>query len=1015
MQNAGLVACVLMMVAVVAFAAPVKQERTLVTDEQIEAWRNDEGIRNLVMNGDACGFTAAGGHRPAKIWVEKDDQWLWDLLLPSKIRRGTCVGFDDFASEKTGCPEHGADIYKVHSFYPWIVDAENLPGKLKCPIDGKTYPSNDFMAGDMTSGDFPDDGSGFVKDGRTYHFIGLYSHYAYNTAVVPGIRSLSRAYTVTGDRRYAHKAAVLLLKVATEYPNSTDRKDWSYHVPYGKNSGMITDVVWEADTLTAFAYAYDEIFDTLDDDAELLAFAKERVPGVETSADLREYIEEHIFRPGMQALIDQAIRPNAGWGPAAMGRLALLMNDYSDRHPNTADAMEWLYYSEDGKMRYVNNQFYKDGTSYESTSYNTARAGFIEAGKLVARIKALAPTPYDEARYPDILHGEKLGNYASSRERIYAIGRNMICVGDVGSPTAVPQAMGRRKYAPMPSDLMDGYGLGILRDKADEFNAILFYGGLRGHAHYDPLMIGLYAYGMDMLPNIGYPQSWGTARAWEWALSTHQTVTVDRDNAPCSTIIGSMDIWDAGENVQVMEASKRPYRKDEPRGENAPDVTDYRRMVAAVQVGDGSEGYVVDIFRVTGGKDHLLTWRGPYTEEPLDIEGLELTAQAGGTMAGPDVEYGEKYEGADGQEKWDPFCHLVNVAKGDVEGSAAITWHPKTPLPGTLRLNFVPQGELEIIRADGGAPVSPDKNILNWAFAHREGEDGLQSQFVTIVEPYGEERIVREIRNLKIESADAGEYAPIAVEVQVDGGRDIILATAEEESSVSVEGFRLVGRFGLIRERGGRVVEVHLAEGTLLEAGESRIELPEKTYGRIVDVNRETNEIVVEGGLQGELVGRRLEIDNHGERMSSYTIVESAPAGNGRTRLVLDANGILGEGCAIGFEDGFIRNAENVNMPFAGLVVREDGRLDYSDCFHYGAHLEVGDPHNALKVRGIEGFPYQAWGNLHEAGINHVRLVENTPADELERYFAANADFVVYEYGIGDEVSVGHSAHLKVE
>ena len=41
------------------------------------------------------------------------------------------------------------------------------------------------------------------------------------------------------------------------------------------------------------------------------------------------------------------------------------------------------------------------------------------------------------------------------------------------------------------------------------------YGSPLTHGHNDPLTIGLFAKGLDLLPAIGYPESWKDAGVWE--------------------------------------------------------------------------------------------------------------------------------------------------------------------------------------------------------------------------------------------------------------------------------------------------------------------------------------------------------------------------------------------------------------------------------------------------------------------------------------------------------------------
>ena len=174
-----------------------------------------------------------------------------------------------------------------------------LPYRLKCPIGGEIYPSNDFAAGDLTTGAFPDDGTGYDDQGCKYHFIGLYAHYAYNTMLQPAIKSFGHAYLLTGDKRYAHKAAVCLLKEAFEYPNATDRKDRTYLPGYAEGSGMIRTWCGLARLSWPARRATTKICEAIDGDDALLAFARKRIPEIESIDDVKVYIEDHLFRAGL--------------------------------------------------------------------------------------------------------------------------------------------------------------------------------------------------------------------------------------------------------------------------------------------------------------------------------------------------------------------------------------------------------------------------------------------------------------------------------------------------------------------------------------------------------------------------------------------------------------------------------------------------------------------------------------------------------------------------------------------
>lgn len=991
----------------------------LLTPEQIQEYKTSPNLRNLALKGDGYPFCGAGGNGPAEAWVNLSDEFLWNIMPSTRYQRCTDVGNNPYRAPKIGCPVHGAKIYEKDAYYPWIIDCVKAPYKIKCPIGGETYPSNDFAAGDLTTGPYADDGTGYVDaQGTRYYFVGLYSHYAYNTVIVPAIRSFGHAYLITGDKRYAHKAAVCLLKEAFEYPNSTDRKDWTYLKGYDKWSGMITDVVWSAGALNASALCYDEIRETFAGDAELLAFAQRHVPELKTPDDIQRYLVDHTFRAGLQAILDLRIQPNEGWGQEAVAKLALLLSDFGDTHPNSRDALEWLYYGA-GRLKTVGNQFWKDGSSYESTSYNTARYGMVYAAQTVERLRAVAPAQVPLDRYPNMTQDEKLLRFQDTYvPAIKALGGTYtICVGDVGSTTiTAPRPTGPER----PSEYLDGYGLAVLRsgEKANQRDVWLFYGGVRGHAHYDPLAIGLHGYGRDLMPNIGYPQSWNFAAAWEHSLLTHNTVVVDRDEKPCSTVVGNLTVWapDSGaEAVQVIEASKRPYRVNEPRGAKGPDVTDYRRLTALIDVGP-EQFYALDVFRVTGGQDHLQSWHSGATPGlKVNVEGVTLTKQAQGTLAGEDVAYAARYKGPDGKERWDPYCHLRDVARGPMADGAAFVQDYGMPDKLQVRLSFLPVGATELITARGAAPIAPDKDVLEWAFPHRQGEQGLKSQFVTVIEPHLGPRFLGEIKRLPCAAVGPSDYEPLAVEVTVPGGRDLILLNSREGQTLKGAGFSLTGKFGLIRERAGKVTELRLVAGTKLVYGQLSLQQPASGgSARIVAVDRNNRTVVLEGPLPAlsSLSGRRIMIDNHGERVGSYTIKRAERVGPTRVRVELDSSGLLGEGVAIGFEDGFIRNGPEICMPLAGLC-KIDGKFDYSDAFYNGGHLETGKPGVDLKVHGVMGFPYQAWGDLHTAGINHVQLYDPVPAAKLKELIGEGGEFRIYDYGVGDDVRFEQTAVLR--
>ena len=145
-----------------------------------------------------------------------------------------------------------------------------------------------------------DDGDGYVDGDKRWRFIGAYLIYGqWKQAVVGGIQALSAAYVVTGQARYAHKAGVLLDRVADLYPNFDFRREGvMYEGP--AHAGYVSTWHDACEEARELVLAYDRVFPAVSQDTELAAFLAEMSAqfGLEnpkaTPADLCRNIEERI-------------------------------------------------------------------------------------------------------------------------------------------------------------------------------------------------------------------------------------------------------------------------------------------------------------------------------------------------------------------------------------------------------------------------------------------------------------------------------------------------------------------------------------------------------------------------------------------------------------------------------------------------------------------------------------------------------------------------------------------------
>src|SRR5262249_954446 len=216
-----------------------------------------------------------------------------------------------------------------------------------------------------------------------------------------------------------------------------------------------------------------------------------------------------------------------------------------------------------------------------------------------------------------------------------------------------------------PSRLFDDYGLALLRSgKGEDARALtLIYDGPQiGHRHFDRMSIGLFAKGLDLMPELPYPKSWSMEHIhnFEGNSLLHNTVTFDR--SPSRFEQGRLDFYHSVPGLQVIAA----------RSTNGDGSRQVERICALVDV-DDTNAYVVDFVRAHGGSEQHYSLHGPAAKK-VTVDGVEMQAQAGGTLAGADVEYGRRLTASDGSTALHPFCFFKNVERGTAEREYAVDY-----------------------------------------------------------------------------------------------------------------------------------------------------------------------------------------------------------------------------------------------------------------------------------------------------------------------------------------------------
>ena len=897
-------------------------------------------------------------------WMEMSDEELWRMLPSQEMPRDSSVNRGE------GCPNCGMDHYKApYNPARWHWDFDEHPWQAQCRNCGQWFPSNDFKAyyesaldehGKFHLGagnpqylkpleggnpEWVDDGTG-VKIGEAKWFFG--AHYAFRVwhALIDAADDLATAYTLTNDARYAHKAAVILDRMADLYPEM----DYNPHYRLGMEAstggsgkGRVQGCIWETFTAQKLSSAYDLVYDAMLGDAELVAFSQTMAAqygtGEKSSATaIAEHIERHMLREFVIGLKDGRLAGNAGMDQHAMALAAIALD-----HPTeTEEYLDWLFEPGGGEIPLIMQQrLCREGFSDESgVGYASIPAqSFQEVAERLRRYAAYdkhdlyrdypkfrncytmcSTTRVLDTHTPNwgdsgkcmamgttgmtmplqmMLRGYRVyGTMEVAREVWFANGKKLDGIaGDIYD--AEPGELLERLKAdlseepgPFVSQNAGGYGQAVLQapNRKHPRGIAMYYGRTGGHGHEDRLAIDLGSNNVLMTPDMGYPLytgHWPKRVGWTSHAISHNTCMVNDKGQDRGSFSGKTKLFADAGPVRVADVDG---------GTVYPDVSTYRRCLVMVDV-DEVNSYLLDLFWVRGGTNHRLIQNGG--GPAIETTGLTLTAQEGGTYAGKDIEFGDFY---DGPSNWDydgtGFMYLKEVEKsGPAERFTADwkmveTWRTM-PQDWEAHLRVHNLSAVDEVALCTGVPPeykgAPER--LRYMLRTRYGS-GLNTQFVSVLEPYATEPFISSVRSLGTLSSESDFGA--AVEVMLaDGRRDVILVR-ENEGTLQAGGLEMDGRVGFCRFEADRPVAQVLIEGTALRAGEVELKLPAAAVrGRLTgwdDGNVENTLLKLDTPLpESTLAGEYIIFDNAERSDASYrieSVVDARTVGIGSNSLV---------------------------------------------------------------------------------------------------------------------------------
>jgi hypothetical protein len=1015
----------------------LKQGRTIITSEQEQSARGE----------------------PGKQWLELTDDEIWALQPDSTIPRWHWVNITQ------GCPVHGDEIYRGRAFYPWSKPTSApYAWKIRCPVGEELYPSNDFANYDFTGGDFPDDGIGggyIAPDGTHYGFIAetaqAYAHHM--LAVAP---ACARSYLATGNIEYVHKALVALSRLAVEWSYLATMTHHRHRNnvaqverlgqsrfdegPFLARTGFTVYSIDQPGYQRSHAEAYDMIWPAIDQDDRIIPFLHTRgLTHIQSHEDLRRFIEEDLMAVWMQGAMDGATasnEPRPQWGLVTMARCL--------NYERGGEFMDWLYHAPGGKMRYFTvNNYFRDGAPYESTGhYNSVHVtGIGPVVEGIELLRALRPETYPHDTYPSFTGSRAYRSIYDFVMNTVNIDRVYCRLGDTGDHPefrvdpritwnsasarslehayeifehpkfawALANAPGWSPSSEFPysreqieaaaaewpddwndaSCLQDGYGLAMVRSGQGSNKRALWmmYGRARGHAHDDMLHMGLDAHGSEILAQLGYPRNWS---AWEGNWMTQNQAR----QIPFVSMTGQAELFADAGVAHVGEARAQGFtdRVAEGQGYEVDEDNWQRRMLAIVDV-DDEQFYCLDLYRIFGGEQHW--WTLHCQEGEFSTEGLNLVSQPTGTLAGPDVPYGDEqwhrdHGGSKGVYGWRgpffAFPHLYSVQRDTSPGQVwSADWELRDSDGLHFRMTVPPVDGAQVVICDGQSPAGASPYEMKWVLLHKQADAPAATQVANIMEMYRGEPVIRSVRPLEISGGDEAAFPVYGLVVELSNGRvDTIFASADGATPRTAPGgFEFAGRFGLFSEENGEVAHISLLGGTQLTRDGIGVRLPQAEYrGSITATDRKACSITVSPAPPNPdaLEGKYIYIVNQHRRLAQK--VERVETVADGVILHLEFDPLVGIGQVTGHDAGLVRT----DTPFQLRGMR----------YYHGARVANAAGDAEYRILGI------ADGAFVDTAVH-----PEASAEKLAGEFPPGTWFSVYDYGVGDEVILPHVASIS--
>lgn len=412
-----------------------------------------------------------------------------------------------------------------------------------------------------------------------------------------------------------------------------------------------------------------------------------------------------------------------------------------------------------------------------------------------------------------------------------------------------------------------------------------------GHNHLDPLNLTLFAKGQELLPDIGYTHTF--FRKWTTSTLAHNTVVVNGSD---------MSLANGGEHggqIQTFAASDDTVKIEKASQGSAYPVTDqYEREPWMIRFDGGApeDGYVVDLFRVSGGDRHEYTLGGDANRDATFTANMELQPYNDYLLPpGTKVRMPEsENDNGDAQGNYYGYLYVQDVKRAEVpDGRYELTLNTSqngteqaklkvTGIvdPGANELFLGKAPSLQATRLNGTTKDLNTEAVKYWMpkmVLRRTGTD-LTSTFVNVMEAYkGEQGPKIE----QVEKLTPSEGAPGSVALKLTYGAttDYVLSAAGGSTPLKVDDIELQGGYGFIRTVDGEITKMVLIDGTKLQKGAKTVTGAGPVTGTVKQVLRQAegapyDALLVDAEVAADAAGKTVIVTHSEGKTHGYPIQE---------------------------------------------------------------------------------------------------------------------------------------------